>query len=158
MYWNFRKYWLVTDKIPNILKSKYTGRRDASWLVIDVRFGPFMFDTLFTQYYWCYCMHIHKPIQNPHCSHIPGILNTRPPQDDVTDGVPGWCDWDPENVTSAPLLLLVNPYIPLYGICAQLPGLQRRQERDVKIGTFRAVDTSSLSTVPQHRLVLEGNG
>lgn len=32
------------------------------------------------------------------------------------------------------------------------------RERDVKIGTFRSVDTSSLSTVPQHRLVLEGNG
>jgi len=151
VYWNFRKYWLVTDKIPNILKLKYTGRRRASWLVIHVQFGPLMFDTFFTQWYWCYCTHIREPIQNPHCSHIPGILTTHPPQDNVTDGVPGWCDWDPQNVTSAPLLLLVNPYISLYGICAQLPGLRRRQgnrreDRDFQVSwhiTFVHCSTAS---------------
>lgn len=127
MYWNFRKYWLVTDKIPNILKSKYTGRRGASWRVIHVQFGPLMSDTLFTQSYWCYCVHIQNLYKTHTALTFAAILTTHPPQDNVTDGVPGWCDWDPQNVTSAPLLLLVNPYIPLYGICAQLPGLQKRQ-------------------------------
>lgn len=96
-----------------------------------------MFDTLFTQSYWCYCMHIHEPIQNPHCSRIPGILTTHPPQDNVTDSILRWCDWYPQTVTSASLLLLVNPYIPLQGTGAQLPGLQRRQGKRREDGDFQ---------------------